>query len=109
MGTEWEEKPVTPSQPSPHREAYEIKVGGRLDESWSEWFCGMSITRQDGCDGSLMTTLTGLVPDQAALRGILSKIWDLNLSLVSVTQFDARLGDEAQAKSDGGCQRSAAT
>ena len=89
-------------QPSPHREAYEIKIRGRLDESWSEWFCGMSITRQDGSDGSPMTTLTGGVPDQTALRGILSKIWDLNLSLVSVTRLEAHSGDEAQAKSDGG-------
>ena len=95
-------------QPPPHREAYEIKIRGRLDESWSEWFCGMSITRQDGSDGSPMTTLTGGVPDQTALRGILSRIWDLNLSLVSVTRLEVQSGDEGQAESDGERQSNAA-
>ena len=59
---------------------YQIKVQGRLNESWSHWFNGIAIT----CEGSV-TTLTGIIVDQAALRGILSKIWDLNLQLISVT------------------------
>jgi hypothetical protein len=62
---------------------YQIQVQGKLDESWSDWFSGMTITFEGG-----ITTLTGPVADQAALRGILSKIWDLNLTLVSVTRIE---------------------
>ena len=63
---------------------YQIKVRGRLDEKWSDWFNGMTITFEDG-----ITTLTGAVADQPKLRGILSKIWDLNLKLVSVTRLES--------------------
>jgi len=61
---------------------YQIKMQGRLDESWSGWFDGMTVTS----DGDT-TTLTGAVADQSALRGILTKLWDLNLALVSVTRI----------------------
>ena len=60
---------------------YQIKMLGKLDESWSGWFSGMAIT----FDGDT-TTLTGAVADQSALRGILTKLWDLNLALISVTR-----------------------
>jgi len=58
---------------------YQIRVQGKLDEHWSDWFNGMAITSESG-----ITTLTGAVMDQARLRGILSKIWDLNLTVISV-------------------------
>ena len=60
---------------------YQIRVQGRLDENWSDWFSGMTITFEGG-----VTTLTGPVADQAALRGLLTRIWDLNLTLLSVTR-----------------------
>jgi hypothetical protein len=63
---------------------YQIKVQEQLDEKWSDWFNGMTITLE-----SDITTLTGAVADQAKLRGILSKIWDLNLTVVSVTQMES--------------------
>jgi hypothetical protein len=62
---------------------YKIKMQGRLDESWSGWFNGMAIAFD-----SDTTTLTSAVADQSALRGILNKLWDLNLALISVTQID---------------------
>ena len=62
-----------------HRKVYQIKVQGRLDESWSGWFSGMAVTVEGNT-----TTLTGAVVDQAALRGILSRLWDLNLALISI-------------------------
>ena len=62
---------------------YQIKVQGKLDESWSDWLSGMRITFESG-----ITTVTGPVADQSALRGILSKIWDLNLMLISVTRIE---------------------
>ena len=62
---------------------YQIKVRGRLDEDWSDWFSGMTVTFE-----SSVTTLTGAVADQSALRGILTKIWDLNLTLISITRIE---------------------
>lgn len=62
---------------------YQIKVQGRLDEGWSDWFAGLTVTFESG-----VTTLTGPVADQSALRGILTRIWDLNLTLLSVTRGD---------------------
>lgn len=71
---------------------YQIKVQGRLNEYWSTWFDGLDITLE-GEQVQPLTTLTGPVADQAALRGILNKMWDLNLSLVSVTRLDAPPGE----------------
>ena len=62
---------------------YQIQVRGKLDESWSDWLSGMTITSESG-----ITTLTGPVADQAALRGLLSKIWDLNLVLISAIRIE---------------------
>ena len=64
---------------------YQIRVQGRLDNDWSDWLRGMTVTFEGG-----VTTLTGPVADQAALRGILCKLWDLNLTLASVVQIDRR-------------------
>ena len=59
---------------------YQIKVKGQLDPRWSEWFEGLTISHE--ADGS--TLLAGPVVDQAALYGILLKLHDLNLPLLSV-------------------------
>jgi hypothetical protein len=63
---------------------YQIEVEGILDDSWSEWFSGLSIENWLTRDGATISRLTGTVADQSTLRGILNKIWDLNLDLVSV-------------------------
>ena len=62
-------------------EYYEIKIKGHLDPRWSDWFAGLELTYIEGDD----TLLSGLLPDQAALHGLLERIRDLNLKLVSVT------------------------
>lgn len=59
---------------------YEFRVGRHLDDHRAEWFGNLTLTRND--DGT--TTLRGLVPDQAALHGILIKIRDLGITLISV-------------------------
>jgi hypothetical protein len=63
---------------------YRIQVQGRLGEEWSSWFDGMTITAGEQDGGSVVTTLTGPVVDQAALHGLLSRIRDLNLPLLLV-------------------------
>jgi hypothetical protein len=69
-------------------EVYQITVRGRLDARWSDWFGGMAIACESASDGLPVTALTGPVIDQAALRGILWKLWDLNLNLVSVIPIE---------------------
>jgi hypothetical protein len=77
------------------RGEYEIKVKGHLDERWSLWFEGMLITADFSEDGTPITTFTGLMVDQAALHGVLAKIRDINMPLISVNQIEADLKDEA--------------
>ncbi|HZE34442.1 MAG TPA: hypothetical protein VE198_23780 [Actinoallomurus sp.] len=60
---------------------YEIRVKGHLADRWAAWFDGMTLTRQ--ADGT--TVLDGPVADQSALHGLLRKVSDLGLPLVSVT------------------------
>jgi hypothetical protein len=67
---------------------YQIKVEGRLSESWSEWFNGMIIGHMIERDGSISTILTGSLRDKTALHGLLDKIRDLGLNLVSVVPID---------------------
>ena len=62
---------------------YQIKVPGRLDDDWSEWGGEMTVRVQTGDDGQLITTLTGPV-DQAALQGLLRRLYSLGLPLISV-------------------------
>jgi len=73
-------------------EYYEIKVGGHLDQCWSDWFAGLKLTHLEGNQ----TLLSGSLPDQAALHGLLERIRDLNLILISVSW-----GDPSAQQSDG--------
>jgi hypothetical protein len=71
---------------------YEIRVESVLDEVWADWFGGLQLSRDGG-----QTVIVGLLPDQPALHGLLTKIADLGLSLISVRRLDAgEAGDQAQ-------------
>jgi hypothetical protein len=65
---------------------YRIVVQGELNGSWSEWMGDVSLDRFNQIHGSSRTTILREIPDQAALRGLLNKIWDLNLILISVNR-----------------------
>jgi hypothetical protein len=62
-------------------EYYEIKMKGCLDARWSDWFAGLQLSHLEG----EITQLSGSLPDQAALHGLLERIRDLNITLISVT------------------------
>jgi hypothetical protein len=62
---------------------YQIQVPGHIGESWSDWAGGMTITVETESDGSPVTTLTGTL-DQAALQGLLRRLYSLGLPLISV-------------------------
>ncbi len=68
-----------PCQPT----VYQIRITGHLDSRWTDWFEGMTITLEDNGD----THLTGSVIDQAALYGLLKKVRDLGMPLVSVNRI----------------------
>ena len=62
---------------------YEIRIAGHLDAQWQDWFDGMSVTQE--ADGT--TLLSGPVTDQPALHGLLRKVRDLGLLLISVNRM----------------------
>jgi hypothetical protein len=66
------------------QEFYQITVKGHLDNRWADWFEGVTITLEDNGE----TLLTGPVVDQAALHGLLRKVRDLGLPLVSVIHVE---------------------
>jgi hypothetical protein len=65
---------------------YEIQVSGRLGKEWTAWFGQMTVTARHTPEGAAITVLSGPVPDRAALFGILNRIRDLGLKLISVNQ-----------------------
>jgi hypothetical protein len=71
---------------------YEIRLKGHLDDRWADWFEGLTIGRADNDD----TLLTGPVVDQAALHGLLKKVRDLGMTLISVRQVEPGQPDAAQ-------------
>lgn len=63
---------------------YQIRIEGHLGPQWTDWFGGLTITLEDNGD----TTLTGPVEDQAALHGLLKKVRDLGMPLISAIRVN---------------------
>jgi hypothetical protein len=86
-----ERNPKTgPNQPV----VYQIRIKGQLDSQWTNWFEGLTITQKEDGD----TLLTGPVVDQAALHGLLKKVRDLGMPLVSVGPVEPGQADESEVK-----------
>jgi hypothetical protein len=73
---------------------YQIRIKGHLVPQWTDWFEGLTITREE--EGH--TLLTGPVVDQAALYGLLKKVRDLGMPLISVNSMGASLHDAPEVK-----------
>ncbi len=70
---------------------YQIKALGRLSRNWSTWLDDLNITCETEEDsGDPVITFTGPVVDQAALRSLLNRIWDLNLTIISLARLQRR-------------------
>jgi len=63
---------------------YQIRVQGRIEAQWSTWLNGMTIIPES--EEPPVTRISGVVIDQAKLRGIINQLWDLNLTLISVNR-----------------------
>ena len=91
---------INPNTDPIQPEIYEIRIKGHLDHQWANWFEGLTITLEEDGD----TLLTGPVIDQAALHGLLKKIRDLGMPLVSVSPVEpgpsAALGTGQADQSD---------
>ena len=81
---------LNPSQPT----VYQIRIKGHLGRQWADWFGGLTMTLEDNGD----TLLTGPVVDQAALHGLLRKVRDLGMPLLSVNRIESDQGSESVSK-----------
>lgn len=77
-------QPPTPAPDRPETERYEIRLTGHLDSHWTAWFDGLTVSSE--IDGT--TVISGPITDQAALHGLLQRVRDLGLPLVSVNRLD---------------------
>ena len=68
---------------------YQIRIEGHLDDQWTDWFSGLTITLEENGD----TLLTGPIIDQAALFGLLKKVRDLGMPLVSLNRIESDKSD----------------
>ena len=73
---------------------YQIRIKGHLGRQWTDWFGGLTITLEDNGD----TLLTGSVVDQASLHGLLRKVRDLAMPLLSVTRVRPDQADASDVK-----------
>ena len=85
---------MTHSTNRPAPTAYQVRIAGHLDQHWAPWFGDLSLTHED--DGT--TSLTGVIADQAELHGLLTKIRDLGVTLISLAVVPA--GQTTAARTD---------
>jgi hypothetical protein len=88
---------MSEKQPFDRPMVYRIRINGHLDAFWSDWLEGLTITQQ--ADGESL--LCGMVTDQASLYGLLKKVRDMGLGLISVSRVDCDLQQiDSQSEKD---------
>jgi hypothetical protein len=87
---------LEPTTDSNQPMVYQIRIKGQLDDQWTDWFSDMTITLEE--DGH--TLLTGPVVDQAALHGLLKKVRDLGMPLVSVNRVQFNKTSPSRSKKE---------
>ncbi len=98
-----DQHPIHPSRPASDKngDMYEIKIKGLLDEHWQDWFEGMDLKTDESYEaGQGCTLIVGLIADQPALHGMLVKIRDLNLTLISVRKLPGGSPESAERDQD---------
>jgi hypothetical protein len=87
---------TTPASTEDHHEPghYEIRIKGHLENRWADWFDGLTITLENNGE----TRLSGPVTDQAALHGLLRKVRDLGMPLISVQRIESGQTDNSEIK-----------
>jgi hypothetical protein len=95
----------TPIPDRPEVAHYEIRLAGHLDPRWTFWFDGLTVSSQ--ADGT--TLVSGTVADQAALHGVLQRVRDLGLPLVSVMRVEGERSDRPTPKPAGAGPRRRST
>ena len=90
--SEQDDHRTDPNQPP----IYQIRIKGHLGPQWKDWFDGMTMTLDENGE----TVLTGPVADQPALHGLLKKVRDLGLPLLSVNRIDPEAGGASGSKSE---------
>ncbi len=78
-------------------EYYEIKIKGHLDQRWSDWFENLELKHLEGNE----TLLSGFLLDQAALHGLIERIRDLNLTLISVVSGNPPISNKGNSSNEG--------
>jgi hypothetical protein len=88
---------LNPKSDPGQRLVYQIRIKGHMNSQWTDWFEGLTITLEEDGD----TLLTGPVVDQAALHGLLKKVRDLGMPLVSVSPIEPGRTDASDVKPPG--------
>jgi hypothetical protein len=84
----------TPKTNPPQPNIYQNRIKGHLSDQWTGWFKGLTITLEENGD----TLLTGPVPDQAALFGLLRRVRDLGMQLISINCAEPGKPDKPEVK-----------
>lgn len=81
---------MCPDHDHPQKSVYQIVIQGVLEPHWTRWLNNMEATTAYDAAGKPVTVLQGPISDQSELRGLMTKIWDLNMTLISIIKLDTQ-------------------
>ncbi len=86
---------------------YQIRVEGWITERWKDWFSGMEITREESTEARTISRLEGVIADQAALQGLLQKLYNLGFPLLTVQRQEKPMTDSIDTRPDAAAEQGA--